>query len=187
LKILLVDNYDSFTYNIVELLRNLSCADITIVKNDTFTIAEALQFTKIIISPGPKIPAESGLLLPLLQAITTQSVLGICLGHQAIAQAFGGSIYNLAKPYHGVQTVLQMQAEHGIFKNMVAPIQVGLYHSWAVSVLPADSDLQVTSTSTEQIIMSIKHKYLNIHGIQFHPESYMSKLGQKIVENWLQL
>jgi anthranilate synthase component 2 len=185
LKILLIDNYDSFTYNIVEQLRQCQVENIVIVKNDEFEIEDALHFEKIIISPGPKTPKESGKIIPLLQAITTQSVLGICLGHQAIAEAFGADIYNLEKPYHGAQTQLKIIAPHFIFDNIKQPITVGLYHSWAVKWFENSNSLMITSISEQNIIMSLKHKILDIHGVQFHPESFMSEKGTEILKNWL--
>lgn len=185
MKILIVDNYDSYTYNIVSCLQQLQIHDNTIVKNDAFAIEDALQFEHIIISPGPKTPLESGFVVPLLQRITTQNVLGICLGHQAIAVAFNAPIFNLTHIYHGASTQLQLIGNHSIFNNLAHPITVGLYHSWAVSFFQHHPDLEITSLSTQNIIMSLKHKYLNIHGVQFHPESFITKDGIAMFKNWL--
>jgi anthranilate synthase component II len=185
LKILIIDNYDSFTFNIVEQLRQFNITEIVVAKNDEISIENALAYSKIIISPGPKIPAESGIIIPLVQSITTQSVLGICLGMQAIAEAFGGNIYNLPNPYHGAQTSLNLIEPHSIFDNLATPIIVGLYHSWAVQSFINNDTMQVTSVSADNIVMSIKHRYLNIDGIQFHPESYLTKQGNQFISNWL--
>jgi anthranilate synthase component II len=185
MKILLIDNYDSFTYNIVEHLRQCTNAEIVIVKNDEFEMDFALSFSKIIISPGPKIPSESGNILQLLKKISTQSLLGICLGHQAIAEAFGETIYNLQKPFHGAETELKIIKPHFIFDKIDEPIKVGLYHSWAVNNFSSNSVLEITSVSLENIIMSLKHKTLDIHGVQFHPESFISTQGKMILKNWV--
>ena len=188
MKLLLIDNYDSFTYNIVELLRQLKIDDISILKNNEVNIEQARQFDKIIISPGPATPSESGNIVDIIKALSpTHSILGICLGHQAIAEAFGGRLQNLPHPYHGYQTELQLLRPHKIFSFHTdnSKIKVGLYHSWVVEKFPFPESLEITAISTENHIMSMKHKSFDVHGVQFHPESYMTDYGKEIIRGFL--
>jgi anthranilate synthase component II len=160
--------------------------EITIIKNDKIDFQAVQHFDKIIISPGPKIPSESGQIIELIKRFApTKCMLGICLGHQAIAEAFGGSLYQLMHPQHGASTQLQFLKPHAIFDNIAANITVGLYHSWAVEAQTLPSDLIVTSVNNNGVIMSIKHVAYNIHGVQFHPESYITSQGKNIIQNWL--
>ena len=186
LQVLLIDNFDSFTYNIVGLLKQCNVKKITVVKNNQINFNEVNNFNKIIISPGPKIPEESGQILSVIkQFASTKSILGICLGHQAIAQAFGGKLYQIKKPLHGVQSQLQILQTHNIFNNTNNNI-VGLYHSWAVQEASISKDFLITSKSENDIVMSIKHKKFNLHGVQFHPESYITNHGLQMMKNWLE-
>lgn len=195
MKVLLIDNYDSFTYNIVELLRCLHIRNFTVVKNDEISIDTARTFNKVIISPGPDLPAAAGNILSIIQALApTHSILGICLGHQAIAEAFGAVLKNEVVPYHGFQTSLQVVKRHRIFYGIHGeegdydqPLRVGLYHSWTVEENSLPSCLEVTSYSTEGNIMSLKHKAFDLHGVQFHPESYMTDFGKEILGNFLEV
>jgi len=191
LNVLLIDNYDSFTFNIVELLRQLDVDTFSIYKNDAITIDQARDFDKIIISPGPAIPSESGIILELIKALSsTHSILGICLGHQAIAEAFGAKLTNEKIPYHGFQTSLQLVKEHTLFRNLASlkvssELRVGLYHSWSVDVENFPVCLEITSFSNEGKIMSLRHTKFDIHGVQFHPESYMTSFGKEMLSNFL--
>lgn len=190
MKILLIDNYDSFTYNLVELLKQLDIEEIALVKNDEVNTEMAKDFDKIIISPGPATPSESGNIIEIIQSCAnTHSILGICLGHQAIAEAFSARLYNLPMPFHGYQTEIipvKLKDEiSNIFSNIPHPIIAGLYHSWVVDEENLPSGLAITAFSKEGYIMGIKHKNYDIEGIQFHPESYMTACGKKLIENWL--
>jgi anthranilate synthase component 2 len=161
--------------------------DITIVKNDQIDFDDVEKFEKIIISPGPKIPSESGQIIELIQRFApTKNILGICLGHQAIAEAFGATLYQLPHPQHGAQIPLQIIGAHGLYKNIPQNTIVGLYHSWAVNPENLPTEFLVTGINLEDVIMSMKHKTLRLHGVQFHPESYITKDGKRMMENWLQ-
>ena len=186
LKVLLIDNYDSFTFNIVEMLRQLNVTDLSIVKNNEITVEQASHFDKIIISPGPATPQESGNIVEIIvQLSPTKSILGICLGHQAIAVAFGGTLQNLVRPYHGFRAQLKIKEAGYLFKNLPTEFQIGLYHSWIVEKETLPNCLEITALSSENIIMSIKHKTFDVQGIQFHPESFMTEYGKEMIRNWL--
>ena len=188
MKLLLIDNYDSFTYNIVALLHQLSVTTLDIYKNDQITVAEAAQYDKIIISPGPATPHESGNVLAIIDALApTHPILGICLGHQALGIAFGATLKNLPQPYHGYQTTLNILKPHKIYAKLSSdkPIKVGLYHSWVVDDQQLPASLLVTAISAEGYIMSIKHQVYESHGIQFHPESYMTDMGKELMQGFL--
>jgi anthranilate synthase component II len=187
-KILLIDNYDSYTYNIVNCLCNLGVVDLQIVFNDQVTIETANTFDGVIISPGPNIPKASGVILSIIKNLKPSiPLLGICLGHQAIAEVFGGSIYQLEKVYHGQSTKLKMLSNHELFDHITPNAKFGLYHSWAVSLDTLPSALIPTSVSEDGILMSLRHDALPIHGVQFHPESYLSNEGDLVFRNWLRL
>jgi anthranilate synthase component II len=182
---LLIDNYDSFTYNIVELLRSLDLQNITVVFNNQITVLQAAKYDKIIISPGPATPIESGNIIEIIQALSpTHSILGICLGHQAIAEAFGASLIQLALPHHGYQTEIEAHKPHRIFNEIEMPCKVGLYHSWMVDASHFPACLEITSFSNDGHIMSLQHKEYDVSGIQFHPESYMTKHGKQMLGNF---
>jgi anthranilate synthase component II len=187
LQVLLIDNYDSFTYNIVEQLRRCGVSDVVIYKNDEISVKEALQYQHIIISPGPKVPAESGIIIELAKAITHQKLLGICLGHQAIAEAYGGVLYNLPIPYHGYKAKLLIETKCSILAGVSQQAEVGLYHSWAVKPWPIEVPLTRVATSTDDVVMACKHIDKHIYGVQFHTESYMTTCGDTIISNWLSL
>lgn len=188
MRVLLIDNYDSFTYNIVELLRQLEVNEIVLVKNDEITFDDARAYDKIIISPGPALPAESGNILAIIEGLSpTHAILGICLGHQAIAEVFGAKLINLPMPFHGHRTEVEIVNDHAIFQHMPRKFYAGLYHSWVVSSKDLDDSLEISSWSAEKHVMSIRHKKYNVHGVQFHPESYMTEFGKELLENFLGL
>ncbi|MCA0132889.1 anthranilate synthase component II [Winogradskyella alexanderae] len=184
-KILVIDNYDSFTYNLVHYLEDLHC-DVTVKRNDKLALEEVEDFDKIVLSPGPGIPDEAGLLKDIIAKYApTKSILGVCLGQQAIAEVFGGSIDNLKQVYHGVATdVILSVDDDPLFKNMDKTFKVGRYHSWVVSPILPDS-LEATSYDENGQIMSIRHKEYDVKGVQYHPESVLTPNGKKILENWI--
>lgn len=181
--VLLVDNYDSFTFNLVELLRQIG-AEVEVVAVDAVQLEQAKGFSHLLFSPGADVPSAYPQLFALLEAFYAQkSFLGVCLGHQAIAQFFGARLVHLPQVCHGVATELLQVAENPLFAGLPSRFQVGLYHSWAVTDLP--EALTVTAVSTAQTVMAFAHDVLPIYGIQFHPESYISEYGAEILRNWL--
>jgi anthranilate synthase component II len=183
---LLIDNYDSFTHNIVNLIQQCGVNDINIVKNDEIDFEEVEKFDHIIISPGPKVPSESGQIIALIQRFaSTKKILGICLGHQAIAEAFGGSLYQLPHPQHGAQQALQIISGSNLYNGIASDTFVGLYHSWAVDAQSLPIDFMITAVNNDGVIMSIQHHQYDLQGVQFHPESYITKDGKRMMENWL--
>jgi anthranilate synthase component 2 len=188
MKILLLDNYDSFTYNLLHVVKELGATDVEVIRNDQIALDEVERFDKIILSPGPGIPEEAGLLLPIIKRYApTKSILGVCLGHQAIGQAFGGILENLKEVHHGVQTPVQIIKEDVLFSDLKNEILVGRYHSWIVSRKDFPSCLEVTAESSEGEIMALRHKEYKVYGIQFHPESVLTPQGKTIIKNFLSL
>ena len=184
-KILVIDNYDSFTYNLVHYLEDLNC-DVTVYRNDEFDLEEIESFDKIVLSPGPGIPDEAGLLKDVIKTYaSTKSILGICLGQQAIGEVFGASLINLEKVYHGVATKIVITENDTLFIEIPTEIEVGRYHSWVIDKNTFPDDLIVTSKDENGEIMSIKHRTLDIKAVQFHPESILTPFGKKMLENWL--
>lgn len=187
MKVIIVDNYDSFTYNLAHLVKELG-ADVTVRRNDQFELEELEAFDKIILSPGPGIPSEAGLLLDVIRTYAGRKpMLGVCLGHQAIGEAFGGQLTNLSDVFHGVATEGTQYANDPIFAGLPEHITMGRYHSWVVSKDGFPDCLEITAESQEGQIMALKHKDYDIHGIQFHPESVLTPQGRTIVQNWLAL
>lgn len=185
-KILIFDNYDSFTYNLVHLVKELGYTDVDVIRNDQMTVADAAQYDKIILSPGPGIPSESGILLPLIKEYAGKKpILGVCLGHQAIGELFGGTLANLEDVYHGVATQIKIIEPDYIFDGVDAEIEVGRYHSWIVSTNNFPECLQITAIDKNGQIMALRHKVYDIHGVQFHPESVLTPSGEIIVKNFL--
>ena len=184
--ILVFDNYDSFTYNIVHALRQLG-VNPDVARNDKIDINDINRYDKIVLSPGPGIPSEAGLLMPLLDRYaSTKSILGVCLGHQAIGQHFGAKLLNLSKVYHGLQTPIDINvADDYLFDGLPKRIDVGRYHSWVVDADEFPSELEVTATDDNGRIMALRHRSLDIRGVQFHPESILTPDGLKIIKNWL--
>jgi anthranilate synthase component 2 len=185
MKLAVIDNYDSFTFNLVHYFEDLG-ASVTVFRNDEFELKELDAFDKIVLSPGPGLPNEAGLLKEVIQTYaTTKSILGICLGLQAIGEVFGGTLINLEKVYHGVTSKIKIIEEDSIFKNMPDQIEVGRYHSWVISNDNFPPNLSITSVDENKQIMSIKHSHFDVRGVQFHPESILTPFGKKILENWL--
>jgi len=186
MKIAVIDNYDSFTYNLVHYLEDLN-ANVTVFRNDEFELNELEKFDKILLSPGPGIPDEAGLLKDVIKKYaSTKSIFGVCLGLQAICEVFGGQLTNLEKVYHGVATKVTKTEDDFIFNNLPNEFEVGRYHSWVVSNENLPADLIVTSTDENGQIMSMKHGSFDVRGVQYHPESVLTPFGKKILENWLQ-
>ena len=187
MKIVIIDNYDSFTYNLSHLVKELG-ADVTVFRNDKFLLNEIEQYDKIILSPGPGIPSEAGLLLDVIRTYRGRKpMLGVCLGHQAIGEVFGARLTNLSTVYHGVATVGTQYGNDPIFRGMPKRIIMGRYHSWVVDSTSLPECLEVTAMSDDGYIMALRHRHYDIHGIQFHPESVLTPEGRQIVKNWLEL
>lgn len=186
MKVAVIDNYDSFTYNLVHYLEDLG-AQVTVFRNDEFGIDELEPFDKILLSPGPGIPDEAGLLKQTIRSYChSKSILGICLGQQAIAEVFGGRLSNLEKVYHGVDTKLRLAVtDEVLFADIPLPILVGRYHSWIVDAAHFPQNLEITSYGADGEIMSLRHKTLDVRAVQFHPESVLTPSGKQMLRNWL--
>jgi anthranilate synthase component 2 len=186
MKILVFDNYDSFTYNLVQMIKEQSNASVDVFRNDEIPLEDVQAYDKILLSPGPGIPSESGLLIPLIKTYAaTKSILGVCLGQQAIAEAFGGSLTNLSKVYHGIATPVELIGNSILFEGLPKTFHVGRYHSWVVNEHDLPADLKVTSKDAEGYIMSLEHTTYDVKGVQYHPESVLTPEGAKIIGNWL--
>lgn len=185
-RVVIIDNYDSFTYNLAHLVKQLG-AKVEVFRNDQFTLNQLERFTKIILSPGPGIPEEAGLLTDVIRTYAGRKpMLGVCLGHQAIAEVFGGKLVNLKEVYHGIATEGTQFGNDPIFSGLPKRIVMGRYHSWVVDRAGFPDCLEVTAMSDDGQIMALRHRNYNIHGIQFHPESVLTPEGATIVRNWLQ-
>ena len=186
MKIVIIDNYDSFTYNLSHLIKEIG-AEVTVIRNDQFTLNQLEPFDKIVLSPGPGIPSEAGLLLDVIKTYKGRKpILGVCLGHQAIGEVFGGTLENLSDVFHGVATEGTQFSNDYIFDSLPNRITMGRYHSWVVSRENFPTCLEVTALSDEGQIMALKHKNYDIHGIQFHPESVLTPEGKTIVKNFIE-
>ncbi len=185
--ILVIDNYDSFTYNLVHLINELGF-EAEVWRNDKFEITAVAKYHKILLSPGPGIPVEAGLLLQVIKTYApTKSIMGVCLGQQAIAEAFGGSLLNLGRPMHGIATpITVLQKNELIFKNCPSVIEVGRYHSWVVNSADLPNCLTVTATDNDGQIMALRHNEFDVCGVQFHPESVLTPSGKQMMKNWLE-
>ena len=187
MKIVIIDNYDSFTYNLAHLVKALG-AEVTVLRNDQFSIEALEAYDKIILSPGPGIPSEAGLLLDVIKTYAGRKpMLGVCLGHQAIGEAFGARLENLSEVFHGVATPAHIVADDPIFCGLPKTFTVGRYHSWVVATDQLPDCLTVTAVSDEGQIMALRHKEYDIHGIQFHPESVLTPEGSIIIKNFIDL
>ena len=186
-KILVIDNYDSFTYNLVHYIESLTEVPVDVYRNDQMDLKAIIPYRKILLSPGPGIPIEAGICLNLIRKYaSSKSILGVCLGHQAICEAFGGTLINLDTVYHGVASSISIIApEDSLFKDIPGRIDVGRYHSWVVSREGLPECLKINSIDDQGLIMGISHKEYDVKGVQFHPESVLTEYGMKIIENWL--
>ena len=186
MKILVFDNYDSFTYNLVQMIKEISKATVEVFRNDEIALEKIKDYDKILLSPGPGIPSESGLLLPLIKEYAaTKSILGVCLGQQAIGECFGATLSNLKQVYHGISTPINVVAPSTLFEGLPSSFEVGRYHSWVVDKTNFPDDLLITSRDEQGYIMSLEHKTLDVKGVQFHPESVLTPDGFIILTNWL--
>ncbi len=185
MKVLVIDNYDSFTYNLVHYLEDLNC-EVTVKRNDKLSLKEVDAYKKIVLSPGPGIPDEAGLLKEIIKTYApTKSILGVCLGQQAIGEVFGGTLINLDEVYHGIATQVNIIVDDELlFKNINKTIEVGRYHSWVVNNNLPES-LEATSFDGNGQIMSLRHKVYDVRGVQYHPESVLTPNGKQILENWV--
>jgi anthranilate synthase component II len=195
MKVLVFDNYDSFTYNLVHLVEKILHQKVEVHRNDQIPLEKVKDYDKIILSPGPGIPEEAGLLLPLIREYApSKSILGVCLGHQAIGEAFGGKLVNLSTVYHGVATRVKKvrretpdvrQDEQNLFSGLPEEFEVGRYHSWIVSEEGFPKELEITAKDEQGLIMALQHNRYDVQGVQFHPESVLTPQGEVIMRNWL--
>lgn len=187
MKILVLDNYDSFTYNLVHAVKKLGYPDVEVHRNDKISMDEIKRFDKIILSPGPGVPSESGILLDVIKTYApTKPILGVCLGEQAIAEAFGGTLINLPEVHHGVTSEIEVLEEDVLFQNLPAKLIVGRYHSWAAERSTLPDCLKITAVDEAGMIMALAHKEYDVRGVQFHPESVLTPLGEEMLKNWLE-
>ena len=186
-KILVLDNYDSFTYNLVHLVEKITDVKPDVFRNDAISIEDVDQYDAIILSPGPGVPAQAGLLIPIIKKYGgSKKILGVCLGHQAIAEAFGGSLINLSTVFHGIATPITYTKNNAtLFKNVPNGFEAGRYHSWIVNDKDLPNCLEVTATDSNNFIMAMQHKTNNIQSVQFHPESILTPFGETMLKNWV--
>lgn len=187
MKIIIIDNYDSFTYNLVHAIRKISGEPVRVVRNDEVSMEEVEEFDKIVLSPGPGLPSESGMLIPVIREFAPRkSILGVCLGHQAIGEVFGGRLVNMNKVLHGIATPVSIVSRtSSLFDGIPDQFDAGRYHSWIVDNDGFPDCLEITSVDNENRIMSLRHKEFKVEGVQFHPESVLTPMGEKLIENWL--
>lgn len=186
MKLLVFDNYDSFTYNLVHLVEKITHVKVDVYRNDKIALEKVAGYDKIILSPGPGIPREAGALLSLIKEYAaTKSILGVCLGHQAIGEAFGASLVNLSTVYHGIATPITIEKKTALFKDLPDEIEVGRYHSWVVDEKDFPEALTITARDKNGLIMALQHKRYDVQGVQFHPESVLTPDGETILKNWL--
>lgn len=187
MKILVIDNYDSFVYNLVHYLEALDC-QVTVFRNDQFNIEDLQAFDKILLSPGPGIPEEAGLLKEVIETYQgIKPIFGVCLGQQAIGEVFGGTLTNLDKVFHGIATKATiLNPNEPLFKGLEDPIEIGRYHSWVISSENFPESLEITAVDENQQIMAIRHKEYDICGVQFHPESVLTPFGKEMIKNWIE-
>lgn len=185
MRIVIIDNYDSFTYNLAHLVKELG-AQVTVLRNDRFQLDSLADYDKILLSPGPGIPSEAGLMPEVIRRYAgVKPILGICLGEQAIGEAFGGTLVNLETVYHGVQTPCRRVADDYLLSGLPEEFPVGRYHSWVVDAATLPACLECTAVSPEGLVMALRHRSLDLRGLQFHPESVLTPDGARILSNWL--
>jgi anthranilate synthase component II len=191
MKILIFDNYDSFTYNLVHVVEKIIHGKVDVYRNDKIPLEKVNDYDKIVLSPGPGLPVESGLLLPLIKEYgSSKSILGVCLGHQAIGETFGANLINLTTVYHGVATKINInpgrtQSANDVFTSLPGELEVGRYHSWIVSKENFPAELEITAEDENGYIMGLRHKTFDVQGVQFHPESVLTPMGENMMRNWL--
>lgn len=187
MKILVIDNYDSFTYNLVHAIKKIAGIPVDVYRNDEISLVEINKYDKVVLSPGPGLPEEAGLLLKIIEAYAPfKSILGVCLGHQAIGQAFGAKLNNMSRVIHGMATPVHLTNEQScIYNGLPETFEAGRYHSWIVEKETLPDCFAVTALDEKGVIMSMKHKDFDVEGVQYHPESVLTPLGEKIIENWL--
>ncbi|MEO6883274.1 MAG: aminodeoxychorismate/anthranilate synthase component II [Bacteroidia bacterium] len=184
--ILLLDNYDSFTYNLVHLIEKICDHKVEVHRNDQISLSEIERFDRIVLSPGPGIPSEAGILLDVIKMYAPKkNILGVCLGHQAIAEVFGNSLINLKNVFHGVATPIHVVKEDYLFKNIPKKFNAGRYHSWVVNPEKITNEIEVTAIDDHENIMALRHKTYAVRGVQFHPESILSEHGEQLMKNWI--
>jgi anthranilate synthase component 2 len=193
MKILIFDNYDSFTYNLVHMVEGITNEKADVYRNDKISLESIDEYDKIILSPGPGLPCESGLLLPLIEKFApSKSIMGVCLGQQAIAEVFGGKLINLKNVYHGVATKIKVdehrtKTQNDVFKDFPSEFEAGRYHSWVVDSENFPQDLEITARDENGLIMGLRHRTYDVQGVQFHPESVLTPEGEKMMRNWLSI
>jgi anthranilate synthase component II len=188
MKILMLDNYDSFTYNLVHYIEKITNQKIDVYRNDKISLEEVNAYDKIILSPGPGIPDEAGIMKQLIKQYgSTKSILGVCLGHQAIGEVYGGKLLNMNKVYHGVATKIHLLQKNKLFEGVPDVFEAGRYHSWIISNENVPDCLEILAEDDEKRIMALKHKEHNVYGVQFHPESVLTPDGMKMITNWINL
>jgi anthranilate synthase component 2 len=193
MKILIFDNYDSFTYNLVHVVEKIIHGKVDVYRNDKISLEKVKDYDKIVLSPGPGLPVESGLLLQLIKEYaSSKSILGVCLGHQAIGETFGGNLINLTTVYHGVATKIKINSSrtlsaNDVFNSLPGELEAGRYHSWIVSKENFPAELEITAEDENGYIMGLRHKTLDVQGVQFHHESVLTPMGEKMMRNWLKM
>lgn len=186
MKLLVLDNYDSFTYNLVHLIEKVSDISFEVIRNDKISLNEVNEFDKILLSPGPGLPKDAGIMPELLERFgPTKNILGVCLGLQAIGETYGATLKNLSTVFHGLATPIDVINEDLLFKNCPTTFTVGRYHSWVINNQPLPEQLQITAIDADGNIMAARHKTFNVRGVQFHPESILSEYGETMMKNWL--
>jgi len=186
MRLLILDNYDSFTFNLVHLVEKVSDLPFDVIKNDGIALDEIKKYEKILLSPGPGLPSDAGIMPALIKKYAkTKSILGVCLGLQAIGEAFGASLKNLPQVFHGLALPVTLIEEEVLFDNCPKKFNAGRYHSWAIDDKNLPEDLVVTAIDDHRLIMAARHKTLDIKGVQFHPESILTEYGETIIANWL--
>ena len=186
MKLLVIDNYDSFTYNLVQYVQEILEKEVDVIRNDAITVAEVAAYDVIILSPGPGLPEEAGIMPELIKQYAGKKfILGVCLGHQAIGEAFGAELHNLAEVYHGIETSMQQtEVDNVLFREIPTSFQAGRYHSWVIKKDTLPADFVVTAQDQKGEIMAIRHKEFDLYGVQFHPESIMTPQGYQMLENF---